>query len=199
MGEHRFREALDLTRSGRWRLAPGTSPRLRLWAMPYADMGEYEKAGTAYSRLSGDSNSGIVGNLHAGQDAGASASAMPNPPADPREAYAQHTRTAYLQFIAGDTTAAIKGMETSIGEGVESHLPSENLAWLYYELGEFRLQAGEVQAGGRCLSDRTHDPPWRLSRACRLGQGARATGRVPAGVHAVSKRDCYCPDADVCG
>ena len=144
MGEHRFREALDYAQRA-LALGSGDISAFAIVGDAYADMGEYEKAGTAYSRLSGDSNSGIVGNLHAGQDAGASASAMPNPPADPREAYAQHTRTAYLQFIAGDTTAAIKGMETSIGEGVESHLPSENLAWLYYELGEFRLQAGEVQ------------------------------------------------------
>ena len=35
-------------------------------------------------------------------------------------------------------------MKTAVTEGVEAQLPSENLAWLYYELGEYETQAGDA-------------------------------------------------------
>jgi tetratricopeptide (TPR) repeat protein len=37
-------------------------------------------------------------------------------------------------------------MKTAVTEGVEAQLPGENLAWLYYELGEFDTQAGDIAA-----------------------------------------------------
>jgi tetratricopeptide (TPR) repeat protein len=40
-------------------------------------------------------------------------------------------------------------MQTSVAEGVEAQLPSENLAWLYYELGEFYMQAGDAARADR--------------------------------------------------
>ena len=83
-------------------------------------MGEYDKAGVAYGRLT---------------------------PRDmtlsPRAAYARDSRLSYLRFVAGDTTGAIGLMKTAVTEGVEAQLPSENLAWLYYELGEYFTQAGD--------------------------------------------------------
>jgi tetratricopeptide (TPR) repeat protein len=62
----------------------------------------------------------------------------------PRAAYARDSRLSYLKFIAGDTSAAIGLMKTAITEGVEAQLQSENLAWLYYELGEYDTQAGDA-------------------------------------------------------
>jgi tetratricopeptide (TPR) repeat protein len=35
-------------------------------------------------------------------------------------------------------------MKTAIAEGVEAQLQSENLAWLYYELGEYEVEAGDA-------------------------------------------------------
>jgi len=37
-------------------------------------------------------------------------------------------------------------MKTAVTEGVEAQLPIENLAWLYYELGEYETQAGDFAA-----------------------------------------------------
>jgi tetratricopeptide (TPR) repeat protein len=64
----------------------------------------------------------------------------------PRAAYARDSRFAYLKFVAGDTGAAIAVMKTAVSEGIEAQLPRENMAWLYYELGEFSAQAGDLAA-----------------------------------------------------
>ena len=61
----------------------------------------------------------------------------------PRAAYARDSRVSYLKFIAGDTPGAISLMKTAVTEGLEAQLPGENLAWLYYELGEFLHEAGD--------------------------------------------------------
>ena len=124
MGEHRFSDALDYAEKA-LALGSGDLSPFAIVGDAYADMGEYEKAGIAYSRLQP-----IATGIPLAAD----------------EAYEQTTRTAYLKFIAGDTDAAIAEMRTAIGEGMQAHLPSENLAWLYYELGEFSFQAGQIQA-----------------------------------------------------
>jgi Flp pilus assembly protein TadD len=141
MGEHRFTDALNYAQRS-LALGSGDISPFAIVGDAYADMGEYEKAGIAYSRLSANPQDGLV-RAEAGTGAGSGA---PADGKDPRDAYAEHTRTAYLQFIAGDTQAAIAAMKISIGEGVATHLPSENLAWLYFELGEFEFQGGDIQS-----------------------------------------------------
>jgi tetratricopeptide (TPR) repeat protein len=120
MGEHRFTDALSYAQKA-LSLGTGDVSPFAIVGDAYADMGEYDKAADAYGRLT---------------------------PRDmtlsPRAAYARDSRLSYLKFIAGDTAAAIKLMNTAVSEGVEAQLPSENMAWLYYELGEFHTQAGEL-------------------------------------------------------
>jgi tetratricopeptide (TPR) repeat protein len=124
MGEHRFTDALTYAQRA-LALGSGDLSPFAIVGDAYADMGEYEKASIAYSRLQPVS---IAGTL------------------DAREAYAEQTRVAYLKFIAGDTEAAIREMRTAVDEGVQGRLRGENLAWLYFELGEFSYQAGRIQA-----------------------------------------------------
>ena len=120
MGEHRFTDALSYAQKA-LSLGTGDVSPFAIVGDAYADMGEYEKAGSAYGRLT---------------------------PRDmtlsPRAAYARDSRLSYLKFIAGDTAAAIALMNTAVAEGVEAQLKSENLAWLYYELGEYETQAGDA-------------------------------------------------------
>jgi tetratricopeptide (TPR) repeat protein len=120
MGEHRFTDALRFSEKA-LSLGTGDVSPFALVGDAYADMGEYDKAGVAYGRLT---------------------------PRDmslaPRAAYARDSRLSYLQFIRGHTGAAISLMKTAVTEGVEAQLPSENLAWLYYELGEYYTQAGDA-------------------------------------------------------
>lgn len=120
MGEHRFADALTYAQKA-LSLGSGDVSSFAIVGDAYADMGEYEKAAQAYSRLT---------------------------PRDmtlsPRAAYARDSRISYLKFIAGDTPGAIALMKIAVAEGTEAHLPRENLAWLYYELGEFYAQAGDA-------------------------------------------------------
>jgi predicted Zn-dependent protease len=120
MGEHRFADALAYSQKA-LSLGTGDVSPFAIVGDAYADMGEYAKASDAYARLT---------------------------PRDmtlaPRAAYARDSRLSYLKFIAGDTPGAIDLMKTAVAEGVEAQLPSENLAWLYYELGEYSAQAGDA-------------------------------------------------------
>jgi tetratricopeptide (TPR) repeat protein len=119
MGEHRFADAVTYAHQA-LSLGTGDLSPFAIVGDAYADMGEYDKARVAYGRLT---------------------------PRDmtltPRAAYARDSRLSYLKFIAGDTVGAIDLMKTAVTEGVEAQLPSENLAWLYYELGEYFTQAGD--------------------------------------------------------
>jgi len=119
MGEHRFADALSFAQRA-LSLGTGDVSPFAIAGDAHADMGEYDKAAVAYGRLT---------------------------PRDmtlsPRAAYARDSRLSYLKFVAGDTAGAIGLMKTAVAEGVEAQLPSENLAWLYYELGEFESQAGD--------------------------------------------------------
>ena len=122
MGEHRFAEALSYAQKA-LSLGTGDVTPFAIVGDAYADMGEYDKAAAAYSRLTPQDMS-----------------------LAPRAAYARDSRLSYLKFIAGDTPAAIGLMKTAVTEGVEAQLPSENLSWLYYELGEYETQAGYAAA-----------------------------------------------------
>jgi len=119
MGEHRFTDALNYSLKA-LSLETGDVSPFAIVGDAYADMGEYDKAAAAYGRLTPRDR-----------------------PLSPRAAYARDSRLSYLKFIAGDTAAAIALMKTAVTEGVEAQLPSENLAWLYYELGEYETQAGD--------------------------------------------------------
>lgn len=122
MGEHRFTDALTYSEKA-LALGSGDVSPFATVGDAYADMGEYRKAAAAYARLT-----------------------PPEMTLSPRAAYARDSRLAYLKFIHGDTPGAITLMATSVAEGVEVHLPKENLAWLYFELAEFNTQAGNAAA-----------------------------------------------------
>jgi len=122
MGEHRFADALMYSHKA-LSLGSGDVSSFAIIGDAYADMGEYDKAAQAYARLT---------------------------PRDmtlsPRAAYARDSRIAYLNFISGDTAEAVQLMKIAVAEGTEARIPSENLAWLYYELGEFDVHAGDTAA-----------------------------------------------------
>jgi tetratricopeptide (TPR) repeat protein len=126
MGEHRFSDAITYAQKA-LALGSGDLSSFAIIGDAEADMGEYERAAVAYSRLdvSGDSAS------------------------DPHNVYVRDSRTSYLKFVAGDTAGAIRLMQSAVAAGTESLLPPENLAWLYFELGEYESQAGDVAAADR--------------------------------------------------
>jgi tetratricopeptide (TPR) repeat protein len=117
-------------------------------------MGEYDKAAAAYARLT---------------------------PRDmtlsPHAAYARDSRLAYLKFVAGDTPAAIALMKQSVAEGVEAQLPRENLAWLYFELGEFETQAGDAASANAAYLAALNTHPGDYRALAALGKLRANNGR----------------------
>jgi tetratricopeptide (TPR) repeat protein len=123
MGEHRFSDAITYAQKA-LALGSGDLSSFAIVGDANADMGEYERAAIAYSRLdiSGESA------------------------AQPRNVYVRDSRTSYLKFVSGDTPGAIRLMQSAVAAGTEARIPAENLAWLYYELGEYEFQAGDIGA-----------------------------------------------------
>jgi tetratricopeptide (TPR) repeat protein len=126
MGEHRFSDAITYAQKA-LSLGSGDLSSFAIVGDANADLGEYERAAVAYSRLdiSGESAS------------------------QPHNVYVRDSRTSYLKFISGDTVGAIRLMQSAVAAGTEARLPAENLAWLYFELGEYQAQAGDVAAADR--------------------------------------------------
>jgi tetratricopeptide (TPR) repeat protein len=122
MGEHRFADAIGFAQKA-LSLGTGDLSPFAILGDAYADRGEYEKSAAAYGKLTPRDTT-----------------------LSPRASYARDSRLSYLKFIGGDTEGAIRLMKTAVTEGIEAQLPSENLAWLYYELGEFSTQAGDAES-----------------------------------------------------
>src|SRR5580658_7244365 len=137
MGDHRFSEALACAQK-----AIGTgSGNLAAFAIEgdaYTDMGDYDEAATAYNTLQ------FLGRT------------ISSPLA---LSYMSDSRMAYLRYLHGDSAEAIRLMNSAIAAALQTHVPRENLAWLYFELGERYFQAGDL--GNADLSYRsgiTADP-----------------------------------------
>jgi tetratricopeptide (TPR) repeat protein len=95
----------------------------------------------------------------------------------PHAAYARDSRLAYLKFVAGDTGGAIELMRKSVSEGVEAQLPRENLAWLYYELGEFEAQDGDAASADAAYLAALNTHPGDYRALAALGKLRANNGR----------------------
>jgi tetratricopeptide (TPR) repeat protein len=182
MGEHRFSDAITYAQKA-LALGSGDLSSFAIVGDANADMGEYERAAVAYSRLdiSGDSAS------------------------QPRSVYVRDSRTSYLKFVSGDTAGAIHLMQSAVAAGTEARLPAENLAWLYYELGEYEFQAGDVNAANNAYLAALNIHPGdyralaglgklrgnqgRYAEAIKLYQGAIAV--VPMPIYVAELGDLY--------
>lgn len=137
MGEHRFTEALAYTQR-----AIGTgSGNLAAFAIEgdaYTDMGDYDEAATAYKTV---------------QSLGREVSSPLT------VAYMSDSRMAYLCYLRGDSAESIRLMKSAIAAALQTNVPQENLAWLYFELGERYFQVGDLgNAGLSYQSGMTADP-----------------------------------------
>jgi tetratricopeptide (TPR) repeat protein len=122
MAEHQFEEAYSWAQKA---LAVGSgdpSP----WAIAgdaLADMGDYQNAAEAYSRLR------LVYGSEDEQHA---------------IAYQRDSRMSYLRLIAGDSQGAIQLMQGAVQTATDMHMPAENIAWSDYQLGEEYFQTGDT-------------------------------------------------------
>jgi tetratricopeptide (TPR) repeat protein len=155
MAEHQFEEAYAWAQKA---LAVGSgdpSP----WAIAgdaLADMGDYQNASEAYSRL----------RLVYGSE-------------DERQAisYQRDSRMSYLRFIAGDTQGAIQLMQGAVQTATEMHMPAENIAWSDYQLGEEYFQAGDTARAEQAYLAALHVYPGYYRALAGLAKVRSAQGR----------------------
>jgi tetratricopeptide (TPR) repeat protein len=154
MGEHRFSDAVTYAQKA-LALGSGDLSPFAIVGDANADMGEYERAAVAYSRLdiAGDSTP------------------------DPHSVYVRDSRTSYLKFVSGDTPGAIRLMQSAVTAGTEARLPAENLAWLYYELGEYEFQAGDPGAANNAYLTALNIHPGDYRALAGLGKLRGTSGR----------------------
>jgi tetratricopeptide (TPR) repeat protein len=154
MGEHRFGDAVTYAEKA-LSLGSGDLSPFAIVGDANADMGEYERAAIAYSRLD-------ISDESASQ---------------PRSVYVRDSRTSYLRFVSGDTAAAIRLMQSAVAAGTEARLPAENLAWLYYELGEYEFQAGDAAAANNAYLAALNIHPGDYRALAGLGKLRGTHGR----------------------
>jgi tetratricopeptide (TPR) repeat protein len=154
MGEHRFSDAITYAQKA-LALGSGDLSSFAIVGDANADMGEYERAAIAYSRLDISDDSA----------------------AQPRNVYVRDSRTSYLKFVSGDTPGAIRLMQSGVAAGTEARLPAENLAWLYYELGEYEFQAGDVGAANHAYLTALNIHPGDYRAMAGLGKLRGTQGR----------------------
>ena len=168
MGEHRFSEALAYSQR-----AIGTgSGNLSAFAIEgdaYTDMGDYDEAAAAY---------------HTVQTLGREISSPLS------LAYMSDSRIAYLRYLRGDTGEAIRLMKKAIAAALQTNVPRENLAWLYFELGERYFQAGDLEdADLSYRSGITADPNHYRSLA-GLAKVRAAQGKFEESIQLYQDVDC---------
>lgn len=122
MGEHRFADALSFAQ-GAIATGSGNLAAFAIEGDAYTDMGDYDQAQQAYDTVQ------ALGRLS-------------TPPL--MLAYMSDSRLAYLRFLHGESAAAVGLMKDSIAAGLQANIPRENLAWLYFELGERYFQSGAL-------------------------------------------------------
>jgi tetratricopeptide (TPR) repeat protein len=154
MGEHRFIDAVTYAEKA-LSLGSGDLSPFAIVGDANADMGEYERAAIAYSRLDVSDDSA----------------------SQPRSVYVRDSRTSYLKFVSGDTAGAIRLMQSAVAAGTEARLPAENLAWLYYELGEYESQAGDTAAANSAYLTALNIHPGDYRALAGLGKLRGTHGR----------------------
>ncbi len=156
MGEHRFRDALtyaDQSLSG----GVASPEAFALMGDAHADLGQYEEAEADYRSL-------------------AQMGAFSRSPL--QIAYVHDSRLSYLKYIHGDSDAAIALMKSAVWAGLQSRIPAENMAWLYYELGERYFSTGDLKNAELAYASGVQTDPNHFRALAGLAKVRAAQGRM---------------------
>jgi tetratricopeptide (TPR) repeat protein len=160
MGEHRFSDVLNSAQKAIG-LGSGNLAAFAVEGDAYTDMGEYDEAAAAYNTVQ-----------LLGQQVSAPSSL----------AYMLDSRKAYLSFLHGDSSEAIGLMKSAIAAGLQSNVPRENLAWLYFELGERYFQMGDLPNAEQAYSSGIAADPNHYRSLAGLAKVRAAQGRLDESV-----------------
>ena len=153
--EHRFEDALAWSQKALALGSGNPSP----WAIAgdaLADMGDYKGASEAYSHLQ---------------------SAYGSEEEKLAYSYQRDSRMSFLRFVAGDTQGAIQLMRSAVRTAIDTHMPTENIAWSRYQLGEELFLAGELSASENAYLTSLDDCPGYYRALAGLAKVRASQGR----------------------
>jgi tetratricopeptide (TPR) repeat protein len=161
MGEHRFSDALSYTQRA-IATGSGNATAFAIAGDAYTDMGDYDDAATAYS----------------------TAQSLGRATSSPLAlAYTIDSRMAYLRFLHGDSAEAIRLMKSAIAAALQANIPRENLAWLYFELGERYFQTGDLENATLSYHSGMAADPNHYRSIAGLAKVRAAQGKLEESIH----------------
>jgi tetratricopeptide (TPR) repeat protein len=156
MGEHRFSDVLVYAQKAIG-LGSGNLAAFAVEGDAFTDMGDSDQAAAAYRTLETLGGTSL-------------------PPST--LAYMLDSRKAYLSFLHGDSAESIRLMRSSISAGLQTNVPRENLAWLYFELGERYFQTGDLENAELSYSAGIRADPNHYRSIAGLAKVRAAQGRL---------------------
>jgi tetratricopeptide (TPR) repeat protein len=120
--EHRFKDALTFAQKALTFNTGDLSPYATI-GDALIEMGEYDQASDAYSKLK-EPEGGVV--------------------AHKALLYLDETRASNLAFFRGDPAGSIEHMRNAAGIAADTQMPRESIAWTQFTLGEEYFQAGDL-------------------------------------------------------
>jgi tetratricopeptide (TPR) repeat protein len=160
MGEHRFSDVLGTTQKA-IALGSGNLAAFAVEGDAYTDVGDYTAAQEAYGTAE------TLGRAV-------------TPPS--QLAYMLDSRKAYLSFLHGDSADTLRLMNNAISAGLQSRTPRENMAWLYFELGERYFQSGDLSNAEQSYRAGLAADPNHYRSLAGLGKVRAAQGRFEESV-----------------
>jgi tetratricopeptide (TPR) repeat protein len=95
--------------------------------------------------------------------------------------------------LPGIRLEQISLMKIAVTEGVEAQLPSENLAWLYYELGEYLTKAGDPASADSAYVAALNTHPGDYRSLAALGKLRANNGRYAEAIMLYQKAIAVVP------
>jgi tetratricopeptide (TPR) repeat protein len=163
--EHRFTEALALAQTA-IDLNPGDLTPYALLGDAHCEMGEYDKAWTAYRKLENP------------QDRQSAISAIQ---------YLQQSRASATSLLTGDTNAAIDHMRRAVEISETSSMPKESIAWSQFTLGENYFQLGDLFNAKTAYAGALKTYPGYHRALSGLARVASAEGHLPESIELYKK------------
>ncbi len=150
LARHQFRDALRYAEKA---LGSGSTPSLSaVVGDAYVEIGEYDKASAAYSKM------------------------LAGPGLPPS------SLLWYLRFLRGDPPAAIQEVQRTIASLREADITRENLARSQAQLGELFFQAGDVERSEAAYSEALTSFPGYYVALAGLARARAALGRYPEAI-----------------
>src|SRR6202050_2376440 len=161
MGEHRFKDALGSAQQAIG-LGSGDLAAFAIEGDAYTDIGDYDEAAEAYNTVQ------TLGQVTSSPLALACMS---------------DSRIASLPFLHGDSAEAIRLMRSAVAAALQINVPRENLAWLYFELGERYVQAGELENAALAYQSGIAADPNHYRSMAGLAKIRAAQGEFEESIH----------------